>query len=120
MDIKYTRVPDNNYKVWLDTSLKSIRMSKPNKEILQIFKDTWHPILDKEYICKCINQSLAVSNWTDRLVYYVTTIDKKGNVTEGFIPLPKYIPEAFKTSKTSNPRIHFLYKVSNEGLFYFK
>ena len=118
-NLNLIQVPDQRYKVWLDTSLKSIKLAKPNKEILQVFKDTWHPQLDNEYISKCLGEPLRASNLVTRMVYYVTTIDMKGNVKEGFVPLPKYVPQGFRTT-TSNPRIHFLYKVNNQGLFYFK
>lgn len=114
-NLNLIQVPDQRYKVWLDTSLKSIKLAKPNKEILQVFKDTWHKKLDKEYISKCLGEPLKTSNWVTRVVHYVYTSDGE----EGFIPVPKYSPLYFHR-KDTNPRILYLYKVDNTGLHYFK
>lgn len=112
---KIIKVPDAKYKVWFDISIESTKIIKPKGLPVHVFKDLWHPKLDKQYIRNCLGEPIRRSNYVNRIVYYVFTNDGE----EGFIPVPKYAPIAFQ-QKTKNPPIMFLYKVSNEGLFYFK
>lgn len=109
------QVPDQHYRVWLDKSIKTVRIIKPKNVPVQVFRDLWHEKLDRDYIEKCIKQPLRRSNWVTRVVYYIFTSDGK----EGFIPVPKYAPKAFQHNDR-NPPIMFLYKVDNTGLYYFK
>ena len=112
---KIFRVPDPHYKVWFDQSLKTTRIIKPRGVPIQVFRDMWHPKLDKEYIRNCLREPIKSSNYVSRVLYYIFTSD--GN--EGFIPVPKYCPPAFQRNDR-NPPIMFLYKVDNTGLYYFK
>ena len=109
------RVPDERYAVYLDTDKQIVRIIKPNTIPLQVFRDLWHKYLDKDYIEKCIGENLRRSNWVTRQVYWIVTKDGE----EGFIPVPRYTPNAF-WRKDSNPDIFFIYKVNNKGIFYFK
>ena len=109
------RIPDKNYPLYLDLNKKIVRIIKPNTIPLQVFADLWHPYLDKDYIEKCLGEKLERSNWVNRMTYYIVT--KDGN--EGFVPVPKYNPQAL-FPKTSNPDIYFIYRVNNHGIFYFK
>lgn len=108
-------VPDPRFKVWYNPSIKTTRIIKPKSFPIQVYKDMWHPNLDKEYIANCLREPVKRANYVNRVIYYIFTSD--GN--EGFIPVPKYCPAAFQ-SKDKNPPIMFLYKVNSQGLFYFK
>ena len=108
-------VPDPKYRVWFNRGIKTKRIMKPGSTPIQVFKDLWHPSLDKDYIRNCLKEPIRASNWVDRVVYYIFTNDGE----EGFIPVPKYAPIAFQRPD-KNPPIMFLYKVNSQGLFYFK
>jgi len=108
-------IPDDKYKLWVDTNKRIVKIIQPNTIPLQVFKDLWHSYLDKEYIEKCICERLRSSNYVTRQLHWIKTIDGE----EGFIPIPKYAPKSmFK--KDTNPDIYYIYKVSSEGVFYFK
>lgn len=111
------KVPDPNYSnLYFDTELHAVKIIKPNTNPLQVHSDLWHPALPKHYIEKCLRQRIKTSNIVTRVVYYVITNDGK----EGFIPVPRYCPPAFRQRKDTNPDIHFIYNVNNKGIFYFK
>lgn len=109
------RIPDKKYRLFFDTDKRIVRIIKPNTMPLQVFKDLWHPYLDKDYISRCIGEPIRSSNWVTRMCYYIVTKDG----LEGFVPIPRYFPKAL-FPKDRNPDIYFIYKVCNKGVFYFK
>lgn len=109
------RIPDQKYKLFFDTDKQIVRIIKPNTIPLQVFRDLWLPILDKDYIAKCLGEPIKSSNWVTRQVHWVVMKDG----SEGFVPIPRYYPRAL-FPKDRNPSIYYIYRVSNQGIFYFK
>jgi hypothetical protein len=110
------KVPDNKFNIFFNSDIKSIKVIEPRTRPLQVFKDMWHPLIDKQIIRRQLREEIKNSNIVDRVVYYVITNDGK----EGFIPVPRYCPRAFLNEKNTNPYLHFLYKVDSKGFYYFK
>ena len=113
------RIPDR-YPLYLNTRIKTKRIIKPNIKPLQVYNDMWLPYLTKDYISNCLRENVRRTNLVTRDILYITTQDSiTHKVEEGFVIVPKYTPR-YLQKKDENPRIYFLYKVNNHGLFYFK